>query len=71
MSRGKYNAEVHVRLIVTVYAEDKEEARMAAYRVVHKLIKRTGAGDGTVTALSVKRLGSARDEYQPPKQVRR
>ncbi len=71
MSRGKYDAEINVRLKVTVYAEDKDEARLAAYRVVHGLIERTGAGDGTVTALFVRRIGSARDEYQPPKQVRR
>ncbi len=70
MSRGKYNAEVHVRLVVTLYAEDEDEARMAAYRVVHGLIERTGAGDGTVTALSVKRKGSARDEHPPFKRVR-
>ena len=70
MSRGKYNAEVHVRLVVTLYAEDENEARMAAYRVVHKLIKRAGAGDGTVTALSVKRTGSARGEHPFHKRVR-
>ncbi|KKL78924.1 hypothetical protein LCGC14_2019940 [marine sediment metagenome] len=71
MSRGKYDAEVNLRLRVTVYAEDKEEARTAAYRVVHKLIESTGAGDGTVTGLFVRRIGSARDEHPPFKRVRR
>ncbi len=71
VSRGKYYSEVNVRLVLTVYAQDAEEARLASHRIVHTLIERTGAGDGVVTALHVRRIGSGHNEYRPHKEVRR
>ncbi len=70
MARGRYHAELTVRLPITVYAEDKREAALAAHRVASNLIAKTGDGTGAVIGLAVRRTGSAKDEWLPRRSVR-